>query len=51
MKNYESPTIEQAGGDGNEVQPQVIMWYANELLQLFTLNFTYARFIVYAVKY
>ena len=24
MKNYESPTIELAGGDGIEVQPQAI---------------------------
>jgi hypothetical protein len=23
MKNYESPTIEQAGGQGNEIEPQV----------------------------
>jgi hypothetical protein len=23
MKNYESPTIEQAGGQGNEVEPQI----------------------------
>lgn len=22
MKNYESPTIEQAGGPGNEIEPQ-----------------------------
>jgi hypothetical protein len=23
MKNYESPTIEQAGGPGNKIEPQV----------------------------
>jgi len=24
MKNYESPTIEQAGGPGNEIEPQTV---------------------------
>jgi hypothetical protein len=24
MKNYESPTIEQAGGRGNEIKPQLV---------------------------
>jgi len=24
MKNYESPTIEQAGGRGNEIEPQTV---------------------------
>ena len=25
MENYESPTIEQAGGSGNEIEPQLII--------------------------
>jgi hypothetical protein len=28
MVNYESPTIEQAGGPGNKVEPQLwIVWF------------------------